>query len=129
MSARDALRVAWERLSRTGRGASTSSLHDEMRAVLDAFEDAIERESKRPMIWILAPTVDRQAFVESLVQIAERRLSDARAADWYGALDCSTPECGCRCRKHQRMACPECVTVERCQRHTSPEMRSHGSSR
>lgn len=129
MNIKDLLAAARRRLIDRGRpeeGIPRDELEQHVRAVFEAYKAALtesEEPPPRPGMWIFRPRPDPEEFVAAAVMLLERAEDLGREQAAAAAAETADWTCACRCRAHQKAACPYCVSVESCPAHSSPDPR------
>lgn len=117
-----AIKRGLERIRELGRkdeAEPRAGAEAQLKSILEAYHrELTEHENPTSRgVWIFQGEVDHEAFLQACVAVAEDELmagrrEGARAVDEFEGWDCA-----CRCREHQRVACPTCLEVERCPVH------------
>lgn len=82
--------------------------------LLDFRDRTVEPESSAP--WIFRATLDVDRYAGAILAL----LDEARATAYHEGVAAGSetpPPCACRCRAHQKVACPKCLRVHSCPAH------------
>lgn len=119
------LKKAGARMRREGRPdpkPPSDDIESRMRDLISAYAAELRQEDERASpsgTWIFQHGVDHDLYVFAAMELV-REAQDVARWDCARAaveVDESEDECGCRCRKHRRAACPICLVTEKCQVH------------
>jgi hypothetical protein len=121
---KDFLKRGLERLARLGRPDPNESRTDaegQLKAIFDEMASQLREDQTRPrrgILWIATPRPDPDIFVAAAMEVLDQARAEAAHQAATAAYQYAELECGCRCRAHNKMACPKCVRYEACPLHS-----------
>ena len=95
------------------------SLEVQLKALLDDYAEKIGTETSPTAkgVWIFSAHVDHDLYRQAIMSLIDSACGEARREGYEAADQSEHWDCSCRCKEHQRHACPICLEVEKCPVH------------
>jgi hypothetical protein len=96
----------------------------QVKELLDEYVDEIREPQRNPPgVWIFKRSPRHELYHRALVELLNDARNEGRREGAAAVGDILEDECACRCRKHDKIACPLCVDTRRCPVHSEPDPR------
>lgn len=118
-------KAALRRLRERGRPEPTQSrpqLEQRAKDLLEAYaaelRGDVAKPIPRPGMWIFRQRLDHEVWVQALTELLDEAQMVGRREAGEAIADMLDEQCACRCRAHNKPACPHCLDVYGCPVHT-----------